>query len=246
MRTTNKITLLAAFLFSVAGFQAQDQQDCLSRVVALERKLDVSKDTSLLRRNIYLNYTVKATNQDNETVVSHVRLYKKENYVHFFSEQAVIYMDEKEALIAVPGQKLLILNSISKELLAKRQTDDFFELRMAFLESCSVGSCASSGEVTTVVLKADPRAYEQGVFIRQITYTYNSVLNKVLSVKMNYTDDYQLRQLEMIYGDVDLESTHKFGPARALAMNRRGELNDKYSDYELVDNRDQKSNKKSR
>jgi len=236
---------LIFFLFSeLAAGQTPEQQACLNAVIALEKKLDVSKDTALQRRNIYINYTVKATNQENETVVSHVKLFKKENYVHFFSEQAVIYMDEKEALIAVPSQKLLILNSLTKELLSKRRSDDFFELRMAFLEACIVSSCNTNEDITTVQLKVDPRADIQGVFIRQITYVYNSRLNKVLSVTMNYSEDYALSRLEMIYGDVDLESKHKFGPARTMAMNKRGELIERYREYELVDNRDKGTYKK--
>jgi hypothetical protein len=242
------ILIFFTCLFELASNSlfAQNNTICLEEVIALEELNSFRKDTAIDRKNIYMSYTIKATNWDDETSVSNVKLYRKGNYTHFFSEQATIYVDDKEALIIVPSQKLIILNSISKELNSRKLSDEFYDMRQDFLESCELVSCETTNKIKTLVLKVDNTKVDESIKIRRMTYSYNNDEKKITSIKMNYDEDYKLKQFQILYKDLSLTSAYKFFSAKSLVMDKNGNLNAKYKDYELMDNRGVAANKTSR
>ena len=183
------------FTLASASLVAQNNKKCLEEVMALEELNNFRKDTAIDNKNIYMSYTVKATNWEDETTVSNVKLYKAENYMNFFSDQASIFMDEKEVFIIVPSQKLIIISSNSKELSNRKLNDEFFEMRRAFLDSAKVISCDTRNKVNVVVLKVDEKKVDERIKISQITYEYSSEEKKIKSTKVIYDEDYKIKQL---------------------------------------------------
>jgi hypothetical protein len=197
--------------------------------------------------NIHLSYNIKVTNWDDHVTVSNVSLHKKGTNMHFLSEQANIYMDEKEIVVVVPSQKMLFINAAAQEINSHRISDEFFEMRRAFLDCCIVVKCESkTPESKILVLRVDPKKVDENVHIKSMTYNYNPVAEVINSVKINYDEEYKVKQLVITYKELNTESNYKFSPAKDYIVDWRGHIRDKYRSYEIVDNRDQKTKSKSR
>ena len=54
--------------------------------------------------------------KDAQVTVSNAKIYKNDDYMHFFSEQASIYQDPTEVVMIMPQQRMAIINSTTKEL----------------------------------------------------------------------------------------------------------------------------------
>jgi hypothetical protein len=245
MRNTHIITAIAITLCSL-GMHSQDNKACLKDVIRFEETNNLRNDTALERKNIFMSYGVKVTNWDNAATLSNVKVYKLGDNMHFFSEQANIYRDEKEVVIVMPTQKLLIINSTTKEMNSYHLNDDFFEMRKAFLDSCDVVKCEAKGANMLLSLKVNPKKVAANIKIADMTYEYNVEQKKILSVKINYMKDYKIKQLVMTYKDFSAVSTYKFAPLRKYVMDKHGKLLDRYRDYEVVDNRENGNKSRSR
>jgi hypothetical protein len=235
-----KTTCLLCFcaILSVTAL-SQNNHPCLEEVLLYETLTNPSLDSSLRNRNVHLSYTVKVTNWEEETTVSNVKLYKKGNNVHFFSEQANIYLDENEALIIMPIQKLVILNPVTEEMSKRQVQDAFFDMRRSFLSSCQVLTCESKTPSTKLLaLKVNPGQATPGVFIEKMTYEYDTQKQRLLTTTVEYREDYTVKRLQMIYRDLDTESTHTYAPVKSYALDRNGNLGASLKGYELLDNRD--------
>ena len=245
MRTrNNNCRLMINCLLLIITFNARSQNNrqCLMDVIKFEEQTGTRNDSAGQQKNIYTNYTVKATNWDDETTISNVKMYKKGTDLHFFSEQASIYMDAKEVLVVMPYQKMLVINSNSKELNSYKVSNDFFETRKAFLDSCIVVKCEkNSGGNNILVLKAGSYSPDESIKISGMTYEYNTTSKKILSVKVNYTNEYKLKQLAVFYNEFNVNSTYKFPSFRSQFIDKKGNLKEKYSSYEIVDNREKKN-----
>ena len=128
------LTLLCCTAFS------QDKL-CLDEVRKYEEFYNPGNDDAVGQKNIYFNYTVRATNWENETTISNVKMHKQGNKMHFFSEQANIYIDDKEVLVVMPVQKVIVVNSAVKGVTDRKLGDNFYEMRKTFMDSCQVIKC---------------------------------------------------------------------------------------------------------
>jgi hypothetical protein len=233
------ISLLACF-----NLFAQENNPCLKEVLDLEKQTGTDlNDSTLEKKNVYLSYTVKVTDWDDESTISNVKIYKMGDEMRFFSDQVNMYTSDKEIIVELPQQKVIVINSSMKEFKYQKSRDEMQELRRNFLDSCQVAKCESIGNnVKVLVLKVNPNQLLD-TQISEMRYEYNTELKRVLSVKTTYQPDYKLKTMWMIYREFDAESTYKFSSFRNQFLDKRGNLNEKFKDYELVDNRDKKTSK---
>jgi hypothetical protein len=242
MKRTSVIIFVLAFLLQREVILAQSNNDCLKEVVALEEKNNYSNDTSITNKNIFISYSVKVTDWDDQIVVSNTKIYKKNEYMHFFSEQANIYQDAKEAVMILPQQRVAIINSTNKELLNTKINDAFFDMRRKFIDSCEVVRCDNVGKIKTLELKVKKNDGSHN--IASMIYEYDTDLGKILFVKINYNKDFKVKQIQINYKDFNLNSTYQFASARKYLVDNNGKLLPKLKGYEFVDNRDQKKKNK--
>jgi len=234
--------LALALVIATLHAGAQDKKECLADVLRLEGLAAMRNDSTLNEKNLYFNYVVKATNWDDEATTSDVKVYKKGSDMHFFSEQASIYMDENEVLVVMPYQKMLVLNSNNKALQSYKVSDDFFETRKTFLDCCLVVKCGQNENNNMVLaLKAGRYSPDESIKISSMVYEYNLTEKKIISVKVNYTSDYKLKQLAVFYKDFTMNSTYKFPALKSQFIDKKGNVKEPYRSYELVDNRDKKN-----
>jgi hypothetical protein len=237
-----RISALVSFVFLLnIVLQAQADRKCIEEILLFEDSNNLRNDSTVKNKNIYISYMVKVTDWEDMVTVSNVKIYKDENNMHFFSEQANLIQDQKEVLIVLPSQRILILNSTDKKLNNQRLNQEFFAIRKEFLDSCEVVKCENRDENNKVaVLKIRPEKTSPAIKIRTITYEYNTSEKKITSVTVDYTADYRIKQLYMNYKDMSLASTYSFMPLKSYYMDKKGNVLPKYKDYELVDNRDKK------
>ncbi len=233
------IILILGCAFQVV---AQTGSPCLQEVLDYEKHTGDLNDTTVEKKNIFLSYTVKVTDWDEESTISNVKIHKKGKETRFFSEQVNMYTSDKEIIVEMPGQKIIVLNNALPEIETKTNTDVSELIRKEFLDSCEVLECKAIGKSTKVlVLKVNPRQKVDGIKIIEMRYEYDTELKKVLSVKTTYSPDYKIKTLLMIYRDFNTESAYKFSAFKSQFIDRKGNLTEKYIEYELVDNRDKKT-----
>lgn len=237
-----KNTLLIFFALFANGFSySQNDRKCIEEIIQFEDPNNLRNDSTVKSKNIHVSYQVKVSDWEGQVTLSNVRIYKDENNMHFFSEQANLFQDNKEVLIVLPSQKLIIINSTDKRLNNQRLNQEFFIVRKEFLDSCEVVKCENrDAENKIVVLKVHPDKTSPAIKIKNITYEYNIVQKKINSVTVDYRSDYKIKQLHMVYKDFNLASTYGFMPLKSYYLDKKGNVLTKYKDYEFVDNRDKK------
>lgn len=215
---------------------AQTKDACIDEVLSYETMGKPEAD-SVSSTGTYFSYALRVTNWDDEITLSNIKMYKKGKYMNFFSEQATIYTDENEVMIIMPEQKVIIINSIDKEK-KSAINDNFYELRKEFIDSCDVVKCEAKNATTKILVL---KARQQGLLaIEDMTYEYNPVEKKIISIKINYAKNYKLKQMVMIYKEYDGASTYKFSAVKKYYSDRHGNVNDTYKGFEIVDNREKK------
>ncbi|MEO6302811.1 MAG: hypothetical protein ABIP51_06540 [Bacteroidia bacterium] len=239
-----KIVILTILLLGNNVF-AQNGKDCVNEVVLLNELNDHKNDTALKDKSVRLSYSVRVTDWEDETTISNVKVYKKNYLMHFFSEQVNVYQDDREVLLILPLQKVALLNNNDKRLTNVKMTDAFFEMRNSFLDSCEVISCSTTDKNNKVlILKVIAKKVRDDIKITKITYEYNMEQKKIISVKLDYQNDYKLKQMLIVYKEFMVGAEYSFYPAKSYILDKKGNLLPKYKTYEFVDNRDKKSNSK--
>lgn len=237
-----KSRLIIAVLLCATHFFAQKSDPCIQEVLEYENRSGNLNDTALENKNVFLSYTVKVTDWDDESTISNVKVYKMGTEMRFFSEQVNMYSNEKEVLVEIPEQKIIAINNALPNTTDKKKLDNFQELRREFLDSCELVSCESVGKnLRVLILRVSKRQLSEGVKIVEMRYEYDTELKKVLQVKTTYQPDYKLKSMLMIYRDFNTESTYKFSAFKNQFLDRKGQLISKYKEYELVDSRDKKT-----
>lgn len=221
---------------------AQNNRECLKEVIALEEKVNFRNDSSIKDKNIFISYAVRVTDWDNQVTVSNAKIYRNDEFMHFFSEQANIYQDTKEVVMIMPQQRMAVISSTTKELNNTKINDAFFQMRRKFLDSCEIVRCDLVGAKKVLELKV--KKADRTNNITSMVYEYDLEKGKIESVKVNYNADYKIKQLQITYKEFSLNSTYQFANARKYLVDKNGKLLAKLSGYELVDNRDQKKKNK--
>ncbi|PBQ30226.1 hypothetical protein CNR22_00115 [Sphingobacteriaceae bacterium] len=228
-------------MFTVSLIVAQTE-NCIDDIKRCERLMDFQADSLFAEKNLYVNYVVKATNWEDETTVSNVQMHRKKDQLHFFSEQVSIYSDSKETVMVMPYQKVLMVSSIENQKANNKNIgDNFIELKKAFLESCEVVKCENITDgVKIIVLKNNPEKNDNSLLrITEMTYELNPKLGTVISVKINYTTDYKVKEITTTYKEYSEESSYDFLPVKSYISDRKGNLLTKFKDYEFIDNREE-------
>lgn len=228
------------FLFSIISLElnAQAGKECLNDIFKLEEKI-YSKSYNDGDKPAYISYNVLTTDWEDQTNSSNVKVYKDKNNMHFFSEQVNIFQDEKDVFLILKMQKLVIVNSTKKEITNKKINDNFLELRKEFLENCTVVKCEKSPQnefIKTLELKVNDNM--GGVIkIEKMIYTYNTQTEKILTTKIDYNEEYKVKEIFIKYNELEMESNYSFISAKKNVLDRNNKLLPKYKGYELVDNR---------
>lgn len=217
--------------------QAFAQKECLDEAIAAFKKMDTKTDSGLVGKNIFFSYTVKVTNQDNETTTSNVKIHRKDGLLNMQSEQAEIYQDNKEVLIILPAQQLVILNETNAKLNNLKMTSQFYEARYDFLNSCIVERCEVNGDIKTLYAKVNPSGTDEALKITYVTCSYNAKKQSILSVKIDYKPEYKIKQLTTYYTDFKVIDSYEFLPVRSFYFNSKGKALEKYKTYTFQDNR---------
>ncbi len=235
--TLKIISVGVALCFNAGVSISQTKPDCLGEVRAIEEKTNFRKDTTVKDKNIYISYTVRVTDWENGVTVSNIKMYTHMQYMHFFTEQANIYRDGKEVVMILPIQKIAIINSTNSALNDTKISEGFFEMRKGFLDSCEVVRCEKVSGRKILELKV---VKDNISSIESITYEYDAEQAKMISTRVNYNENYKIKQMLITYKDFSLNSDHKYSASRTYLMEKNGHLLPKLSGYEFMDNRDLK------
>ncbi len=231
-------SLIICFLPSL--FIAQVDKICVKEIQEVIKADEARKDSVKQGKVLHLKYNVRVTDWEDETTLSNVNLYKNETHLHFFSEQANVYQDLTEAVVILPQQKIAFLSDMDKSLANFKMSDAFFQLRKGFLDSCQILQCGTKlGSVKTLVLK--PRLEEDGALkITKLSYEYDLATKTVLQIKVEYNDEYKLKQMVITYKEFKVLDTYPFAKCTSYLLDKKGQVLAKYKDYELEDNRNPK------
>lgn len=238
----NGLIIIPGLLISLAAsLPAQTGKECVKEIIILNDLNSHRNDTLVKDKSIKITYTVKVINQDDESTISNVKVYKKGPKMFFTSEQVTVYQDEHEALLILPQQKVMFLNSMDKKLADLKLTDAFFEIRNSMLDSCDVISCEPRDNgVSRLVLKLPANKVKRvDNHIETITYEYNRASQKILSVKITFDGSYKLKQMFTVYKDFIVGADYNYVTPHTIVLDKKGNLLPKYAGWEFADNRDQ-------
>ncbi len=231
-----------AFLLSLIfpfSFYSQNINACKTELQKIEEKNSIKniKDENSV---FYLNYKVRTTDWDNQTVDSNVKVYKGKGNLYFFSEQGQMFQDEKDFFLILPIQKVVIMNSTNKEMASAKFGNDFFQFRKGFIDSCEVVRCETPPQTPDIKILEMKVKDDLGgkIHVKKMIYKYNVKTEKIISTVSEYSKDYKVKKIEMVFNEVDLNNDYKFGKARKMVLDRNGRLLAKYKGYELVDDRE--------
>lgn len=199
--------------------------------------MDSRTDSGLTGKTVYFSYTVKVNNWDNETVTSNVKIHKKDGFINMTSEQAQIYQDDEEVLMILPVQQLIILNETNRQLNNLKMTSQFYETRYEFLNGCEVERCEVNGDQKTIYAKVNQTTSDEQLKITYVTCTINLKEQRVVSVKLDYNEDYKIKQLITTYHEFKVVDSFSFAPVRSHCFNKKGTPLDKYKHFTFQDNR---------
>jgi hypothetical protein len=242
--TVKKLVLLLC-LFFVGHFWSQNDRNCLKELLAIEKLHGDMSKSMAEGKCLYIHYTIKTEDWENSAVVSNIKMYQGSKRLHFFSEQVNIFSDEREVLIVLPKQKVVILNGSSPELSDNQLSESFLKLKRGFLDSCEVQSCVTNQQGHTMLtLKVDrKKSIDPNTKINTMVFEYDAAQQRIISTTVSYRKDYKLKQMTVIYRDIDPLSAYQFPPLRQNVIDREGRLVKSYRDYELMDGRDEKKHK---
>ncbi|HEY9084003.1 MAG TPA: hypothetical protein VIN73_11765 [Vicingaceae bacterium] len=236
MNKKSLIPLLFSLIFCV-GF-IQQNSDCINEILKLEEKIYAKKYTEK-DKPTFLSYSLKTIDWENKTVNVDVKMYRAYNNMHFFSNQTDIYQNEKEMIMVLKLQKLIVLENSNEEIMAKGLNEDFLAVKRNFLNQCELVSCAaidSDKEVKRVELKVNDDM-NGALFIDKMIYKYKPASKEILSNSTFYKKGYKVKQIDIKYNKLDLEHTYKFNNPKRYVMDAKENLLSKYAGYELIDNR---------
>jgi hypothetical protein len=214
--------------------------ECIKEIIMLNDLNDHRNDTSINNKCIKVAYSVRVTDQDNETTVSNVKVYKNGTKMHFSSEQVTIIQDDKEALMILPQQKLIFLNSMDKRMADIKLSQAFFEVRNSMLDSCEVSKfdVNTNGNKVAVLKMPKSKFKRNDLHINFITYEYNMVSKKIISVKIDYDSEYKMKQMFTVYKEFVVGAEFSFAQPKAYALDKKGNLLPKFAGWEFIDNRE--------
>lgn len=241
-----KKVILVILVLVGLGALAQKDHSVINEVLICEKNTAALDDPANEEKNISFSYLVKVTGWEGESTISNVRVHKRGQTLHFFSEQANMYTDEKEIIVDMPAQKLLIMNDNNQKVRNLKLSDEFFLMRQAFLDSCEVVSLKALSNGNKVLVLKVKEHQNSRTQINDMTFEYNTDIKKIQRVTINYNNDYKIKQLVMIYKEFNTESTYVFESMKSNFFDKKERLTGKYKSYELVDNREKSGNVKSR
>ena len=231
--------IISFFLISVFAFSQRNE--CVNDVLKIADKY--AKMDSVGAGSVHFeNYKVINTDWEGNVVVSNIKLYKQNNYMHFFSEQGKIFRDETEVYTVLPMQKLVVLSTTNEKMNMARLGQDFFNYRKDFFDSCEVVSCIGYQQNPSqkiLELKVKKNALG-GINITKMIYHYdqkNLTINKLI---VFYDKRYKIQKVEVVINEISSVTNYKFARARKYVMDKKGNLNAPYKGYTLMDNRKKK------
>jgi len=236
MNKKSLIPLLICFIFCV-GF-IQQNSDCINEILKLEEKIYTKKYTEKDKPS-FLSYSLKTIDWENKTVNVDVKMYRAHNNLHFFSTQTDIYQNEKEMVMVLKLQKLIVLENSNEEIMAKGLNEDFIKVKRNFLNQCELVSCAAldtDKEVKKVELKVKDDM-NGALFIDKMIYNYKPTSGEIVSNSTFYKKGYKVKQIDIKYNKLDLDYIYKFNNPKKYVMDAKENLLSKYAGYEVIDNR---------
>lgn len=233
-------TIIAAFTL-LNFLSAQPLNSCIEEIKQIEAEVFQKGDSLPEGKCLYVKYTVKATDWDNETTVSNVKFFRKNDNLNFFSEQATIFQDNKDVIIVLPTQKTIIINNSPKAAGIGGLNKEIMELRNEFMDSCIVVKCSGPDPVTknkTLVLKTKSKEYDELTHIKKISYTYNYEEKKIVNIKTEYYETYKLKEVTTYYASIKTIDNYNITPNNRAIADKRGRILPKYQGFEIMDSRD--------
>lgn len=237
MSRVKRTYLITAFLIGSISVNAQLLTDvCVQEILKLENK--ISQGYSNSEKTIYMNYKVQSTDWEGKLISSNVKIYKNKRKMNFFSDQANMYQDEKNAVIVLKPQRVIIVNGAVKDV-PSNDMDQLLVVRKKFLKSCEVLKCeqsASNKNIKTLEVKSTLKLGGK-LKIDRMVYTYNTLTGKILKCVTYYDKGFQVKKIVIEYQKLDFNSDYKFTKsAKKQVLGKYEKLLTAYKGYELVDN----------
>jgi len=229
--------IIIVLLIAVPGV-AQQKEQCIQDILKLEEQIYLKKYLEG-EKPVYIHYEIVTTDWQNKSITSKVKIYKGFNNMHFFSDQANIYQDEKDILMVLKTQKLIMRENSSEKLVNEKINDQMLFAKKQFLQSCELIKCENlATDKTLKIVELKAKDDMDGVlFIDEMTYTYNPTTNKLIKSTISYKKGYKVKTINIKYHQLDMASNYKFYKAPKYVVNKKGELLVKYAKFELIDNR---------
>jgi len=236
----NYIILLVLFI-AATSFKKKVNSNCIDDIIKLEHKI-YSKKYAEGEKPLYVNYDIKTIDWENNTINSSVKIYRGHNNLHFFSTQANIYQDEKDILMVLKTQKIIVRENSSEKIVNNGVNEEFIQVKRKFLEGCELVKCENSPTSKSVkIVELKVTDDMKGLlYIDKMAYLYNPTANKLIKSIISYKKGYKVKRIEIKYNQLNLASDYKFYSAKKYVLSKKNTLLAKYSAYELIDNREEK------
>lgn len=235
----NKNIMAIGILLWAAVARPQATSNCLDDILAWEEqvyKLDLEQPNAIFG----LHYSVLTEDWDGKVVRSRVKVYRSQEEVHFFSEQADIYQDKDHVFLVLHPQKLILWNDAPEEMAAGGFDEEFMAIRRSFFEESTVEVCGpAAGEpsVKVAVVKA-VEDLTGTVLINRMKYRYDTQHKKLLSTEISYKPQYKVKRIVVTYEGLYPHAQYDFGGAAwKHVLKPDGNPLAKFSNYQLMDNR---------
>lgn len=237
MQLVKRTYLIFILLLGAFSSNAQLLNDvCINEILALEKKT-FSSDYANTEKTIHINYTIQSVDWNGKTMTSNVKIYRHKKKLNFFSEQANMFQDDKNSIIVLKPQKVLIVNGVAQNI-PSNYSDEFVKTRMEFLKSCEVLRCEQGSVKNVKVLELKSKEKLGGTLkVDRMIYTYNTSTGKLLKCVTYYDKGFQVKKTVLEFKVLDFNNSYKFSKAaKNYVFDKKGRVLSAYKAHELIDN----------
>lgn len=229
-------------IFFLTFSHAQDTISyCIKEVMEIEETV-FNEDIGKTSKTAFIHYKVLSESNTNQITKSEVKMYRNNQYMNFFSDQADIYTDKNESFMILKPQLMIIASSTPQNVMNSGYSADFLKFKKEFMQTCVVESCIVKDSINGLKeLKLTiGKDSQKKMFIRTIIYNYDTKNKKILSTDVYYSKDSKVKRMLINYIALETDYNYDFVHGKRKFLTSKGKLLDKYKGYEFIDDRTKK------
>lgn len=224
------------------------QQDCLQEVRAIFDKMNTAPP--LGQNNYYFSFNIKSTlrkapSNASKTSTSDVELHVGATQSRYISKEALMYIDQENTFTVIPSKKMIYWTAVNQKEGKEERAQKLTMMQDKLFDMSTVGECMvvspkdGYNKMITLIPNQKAKDYYQ---VDKITFYIDSKEKAMKKIILSYSSANKLESVELTYHKIDYynKSQDLGKPVKPLFITTKGDLTPAYTEYKLVDTRNNK------